>query len=128
MRNPLLLTCFVFSMLLGLGCGTYDPYPYGGYAYAAPANVGTLTVSNQSQSTLTQLFFTYSASAAWGPNLLPSWLSPGEQTVANLECAVWDVLVGDEFGRQCVLSGIEVCQTNEVWVIYEDTLRTCSRF
>src|SRR4051812_21532128 len=125
MRSFLFLTCFMIAALCSCG-PAYPPTPYP-YVGAAP-NGGTLTVSNQSQSRLTQLHFTFSASAAWGPNLLPTILSPGEQTVATLDCGTWDVLVGDEFGRQCVLPQLQVCNTNEVWVIYEDTLRTCNAF
>lgn len=128
MRNLFLLSCFAVSMVSGCYYDPYPyPYPYPGYVVAQPYQ-GSLTISNQSQSTLTQLHFTLTANATWGPNLLSGVLRPGEQSVASVDCGVWDVLVGDEFGRQCVLPGIELCQTNEVWVVSEDILRTCNAF
>ena len=129
MRRYFLLTSFIISMVSGCYCSTYpyyDTYPYPGPYDTAPN--GSLTVANHSQSRITQLLFMRSGSGVWGPNLLGSTLSPGEQAVATLDCDYWDVLVGDEFGRQCVRPSLYVCQTNDVWVIVEDTLRTCSAF
>lgn len=128
MRRYFLLTSFIISMVSGCYCSTY-PYPYDSYPYPYDTGPnGSLTVANHSQSRITQLLFARAGSSTWGPNLLGSTLSPGEQAVATLDCDSWDVLVGDEFGRQCVRPALYVCQTNDVWVITEDTLRTCSAF
>jgi hypothetical protein len=118
------------SVVSGCYCSYYPYYPYDTcYPYPCDTTTnGTLTVANHSQSTITQLLFARSGTAVWGPNLLGNNLQPGEQAVATLDCDYWDILVGDEFGRQCVRPALYVCQTNDVWVVEEETLRSCSSF
>lgn len=86
----------------------------------------TLTVRNRSDYVLVDIRVAPIDSLNWGSNLLRGdVLFPGEDIVVSLRCDVYDVLVEDEDGFECVLFGLDLCFNNAVWRIDNLTLDFC---
>ena len=103
-------------------------------AVAAPACVvdddpgdSTLTVVNQSDFVIQEVYITDVNASGWGPNLLSGdVLFPGESMVIHdIACDVYDALIVDETGLECQLLGIDLCFDDATWVI---TNNTCDVF
>jgi hypothetical protein len=87
----------------------------------------TLTIFNESSYTLTEVRLAEVGDRVWGPNLLPDVLFPGEQLlVTEIDCARYDVLVVDETNVECVLANVDMCFSDESWVIDDFTLDVCA--
>jgi hypothetical protein len=87
----------------------------------------TLTVHNHSSYVLTEVRIAEVGDRAWGPNLLPDVLYPGEDLViVDIDCGDYDVLVVDETDVECVLGDITLCFDDERWVIDDVTLAFCA--
>lgn len=87
----------------------------------------TLTVVNESDFVIEEVFITDVNASGWGPNLLAGdVLFPGESMVIyDIECGVYDALLVDETGLECELLGIDLCFDDATWVI---TNNTCDVF
>ena len=88
----------------------------------APA---TLTVRDDSSFALIELRVAPVDQVDWGPNLLPSELLPGDTVQVDLACDTYDVLVTDEAGRMCTLGNLDMCFSDNVWVVDDQTLANC---
>jgi hypothetical protein len=87
----------------------------------------SLTIINDSDYVISEVHLAPVDSRSWGPNLVPDELFPGEELViTNIACDLYDVLVVDEFGVDCVLAEIDLCFTDDVWVITNATLDICA--
>src|SRR5262245_56875697 len=86
----------------------------------------SLIVDNQSSFILDEVHVADVNSRSWGPNLVPEALFPGESVEIVVDCGVYDVLVVDETGLECILAGIDLCFDTGVWVITDATLDTCA--
>jgi hypothetical protein len=85
----------------------------------------TLTIHNHSDQMLVEIRLA-ERHEDWGPNLIPSPLSPGEDLVIDdIPCGEYDVLVLDHNGIDCALRGLDLCAHDESWVIENVTLWTC---
>jgi hypothetical protein len=115
---------FILTGLLATfasGC-YFSPGPSPG----GPSSDGTITVENGSSYVLAEVRVTQVASSSWGPNLLGDVLYPNERLTIAVACGTYDVLVSDDYARDCVLGAIDLCFADELWVITNATLRNCS--
>jgi len=87
---------------------------------------GQLTITNQSDFTITEMHVTPTTSVSWGPNLLGGdVLLPGEQTTVSTSCDTFDVMLVDSTGVSCEIDNIDLCLNNADFVIYNST---CTAF
>jgi hypothetical protein len=102
----------------------------GGFAACTATtstSTGQITIDNQSSFTLTEVHITDVGSRSWGPNLVPQTLAPGDEVdISTFDCGHYDVLVIDETGANCVLSDLDLCFSNDLWVIDDSTLASCA--
>jgi len=63
--------------------------------------------------------------SSWGPNLLPDVLFVSEQITVQVSCSTYDVMVTDDRQRDCVLGNLDLCFSDQLWVIDNGTLRNC---
>lgn len=87
----------------------------------------TFLIVNESSYVLTEVRIAEVGDRSWGPNLLPDVLFPGEELlITDIECGSYDVLVTDETGVDCVLGNVDLCFTDDEWVITDFTLDVCA--
>ncbi len=92
----------------------------------APVSDATITVENFSSYVITEIRVTPVRSSSWGPNLLyGDVLYPNEQITVRVACGTWDVLVSDEYARDCVIGAVYLCGSDQVWTIDDRTLSRC---
>lgn len=85
-----------------------------------------LTIANDSNYVLNEIYITSVESNDWGPDLLGATvLFPGEALEISLECGDWDVLIVDEFGAQCEVYNEYLCFEDAIWSIDDIFLSGC---
>ena len=86
----------------------------------------TLSVDNQSDFAITEIYLTDVGSSTWGPNLISGdTLNPGETLRLGVDCSTYDAKLIDETGVSCEVDDLDLCLNDSVWVIRNDT---CSAF
>jgi hypothetical protein len=91
-----------------------------------PIPDATLTVSNESDYAITELYLVRSADLGWGSNMLRGdILLPSEQLTLAVQCDFYDALLVDEDGVDCQVNDIDLCLNDATWVIRNNT---CSVF
>jgi len=86
----------------------------------------TLTVINNSDFVIDQLYLTEVDNPDWGSNLLHNdALFPDEHLVLGVDCDLYDVRLVDEDGVPCTLHDVDLCLNNRTWVIENNT---CTSF
>jgi hypothetical protein len=115
MRNSLILASIFTAAASIAGCGSSG----------SSASDATITVRNDSTHTLTEVRVAPVDQVDWGPNLLPDVLFPGENLTISVACDTYDVLVTDDQDRMCVLGNLDLCFSDNVWDIDNQTLRNC---
>jgi len=98
----------------------------GGEAYIDPGQDASLTIVNDSDYILEEVRIAPVDSRSWGPNMTPDALFPGENLTVTVDCDYYDVLVVDETGVDCVLADIDLCFSDDTWVITNATLDACA--
>lgn len=87
----------------------------------------SLTIANDSSYVITSVYLAAEDDPSWGPDLLPGTLFPGEElTIGAIDCDTYDVLVVDETGVECELSGLDLCFDDDLWVVDDVTLDVCA--
>lgn len=87
----------------------------------------TLTVSNRSSYFIEEIHLAEVSDPSWGADLIDGALAPGEDVIiVDISCGTYDVLVIDETGVECELSGLELCFDDDAWVIDDFTLDVCA--
>lgn len=117
---------FVIGLFATLASGCFyveGPPPGPG---PGPSSDGSITIDNASSYVLTEIRVTAVSSSTWGPNLLAGdILYPDEQITISVACNDYDVLIVDEYDRDCVLSNLDLCFSDQLWVIDNTTLQYC---
>lgn len=116
MRSSLILTGVLAAFASGCFIG---PGP-------SSSSDGAITIDNGSTYVLTEVRITRVNSSSWGPNLLGRALYPNQQLTVSVACDTYDVLISDEYARDCVLSSVDLCFSEKLWVIDNATLRNCA--
>lgn len=82
----------------------------------------SLTVVNDSDFVLVELYLTEIDNPNYGPNLLGGdALFPGEALTIGVSCDYYDALVIDEDGVSCELFDLDLCLNNAEWVFRNNT-------
>lgn len=85
-----------------------------------------LTVQNESSVVIEEIYVAQIDASTWGPDLLGgAILLPGEGLTVELTCDVYDVLVVDELGTECMLEGLDVCFEDATWFVTNGQLAGC---
>lgn len=91
--------------------------------------VASLIIDNDSSFVLVDLRVAEINDPSFGPNLIgPDALFPGESIEVFVDCGFYDVLIEDELGAVCELSGIDLCFEDVVWSITDSELAACDEF
>jgi hypothetical protein len=86
----------------------------------------TLSVDNQSDFQITEIYLTDVGSSTWGPNLISGdTLNPGETLQLDVNCSTYDAKLIDETGVSCEVDDLDLCLNDSLWVIRNDT---CTAF
>jgi hypothetical protein len=86
----------------------------------------TLSVDNQSDFQIVELYLTDVGSSTWGPNLLSSGaLNPGETLQLGVNCSTYDAKLIDETNVSCEVDNLDLCLNDSLWTI---TNNTCTAF
>ena len=82
----------------------------------------TLTVVNQSDYVIEELYLTASFESGWGPNQLGGdVLYPDERITLGADCGFYDALLVDEDGVDCEIYDIDLCLNDAEWIIRNNT-------
>ena len=99
-----------------VGCGTSDSSTIG------PSPSGSLSVVNDSDFVIEEIFLTEVDNPDWGPNLLRGdALFPGETVTLGVQCDFFDALIVDEEGVECEVDGLDLCANDATWVFRNNT-------
>lgn len=86
----------------------------------------TLTVANESDYVIEEIYLTEVDNPSWGRNLLGGdVLFPGEEMTLGVSCDYYDALIVDEDGVECEVYDLDLCLNDALWVIRNNT---CSVF
>jgi hypothetical protein len=87
-----------------------------------PTPGASLTVVNDSDFTLYEIYLTETDNPDWGPNLLRGdVLFPDEELALGVDCDFYDALIVDEEGVECEANGLDLCLNDATWVIRNNT-------
>lgn len=108
------LLAFAFAGLVGCaGSATVEVEPTPG---------ASLTVVNDSDFTLYEIYLTESDNPDWGANLLRGdVLYPDEELALGVDCDFYDALIVDEEGVECEVNDLDLCLNDATWVIRNNT-------
>jgi len=81
----------------------------------------TLTVINDSDFTIDELYVTASVNDGWGRNYIPDLLLPGEDITLAVVCDTYDALIVDETGVECEQLDLDLCLNDATWHITNNT-------
>jgi hypothetical protein len=82
----------------------------------------TITVVNNSDFVIDEIYLTDIGSSDWGPNLVHTeGLFPRERLVVGVDCDLYDALLVDEDGVECRLDSIDLCLNDATWYINNNT-------
>ena len=91
-----------------------------------PTPGASLTVVNDSDYVIYEIYLTETDNPDWGPNLLRGdVLYPDEELVLGVPCDFYDALLVDEDDVECEVHDLNLCLNDAVWVIRNNT---CSVF
>lgn len=83
-------------------------------------------VQNESSVIIEQIYVAQIDSSSWGPDLLGGEiLFPGEGLTIELSCDVYNVLVVDELGTECMLENLDLCFEDATWFVTNGQLDGC---
>ncbi len=86
----------------------------------------SITVDNESDFVITDIYLTDTNSSSWGPNLIGGdQLNPGETLRIDTTCGTYDAMLVDETGVTCELDALDLCLDDALWVINNNT---CTAF
>lgn len=96
-------------------------------AAAAEPPKASIEIVNQTRWAIYELYLSPSDAADWGDDQLgDETIGPGDHfTLSDIPCEVWDVLLIDEEGDECVVLGVDLCRDDYKWVIENDALLAC---
>jgi hypothetical protein len=119
MKNLLITTLLATGLTLG-ACGSEEDDPIDLNS--------TLVIENSSDFAFVEINLSSVDNVSWGSDLLGSdILFPGESVeIGGIECDDYDIRVVDEDNDECIVENIDLCLTDESWVIDNAVLFGCA--
>jgi hypothetical protein len=103
---PALATCLAFSTV---GC-------------VITTDDATLTIVNDSDYTINEIYLTDVGSSTWGVNLLRGdVLFPDEEFTLGVSCDYYDALIIDDTGVRCEVRDLDLCLNDSEWFFRNNT-------
>ncbi|HEX4497525.1 MAG TPA: hypothetical protein VIE43_17760 [Thermoanaerobaculia bacterium] len=98
-----------------------------GPASARIQSRSSVMLVNNSQWAIQHIYMSSTRSRYWGDDLLGSdILYPRQQVrIPSILCDYYDIKLTDEDGDACVLNQVDVCGSNQQWVITDPILLAC---
>jgi hypothetical protein len=94
-----------------------------------PPADGLLRIDNDSSFDFYDIYVTPINAPSWGPDLLDrDVLFPGESLTLEVGCDFYDAMVVDEFGNECVIESLDLCNDSAIWRVTDDVLADCGGF
>ena len=113
LTQRLLAPLFAAALVGCAGSATVEVEPEPG---------ASLSVVNDSDFVIYEIFLTETDNPDWGPNLLRGdVLYPDEELVLGVPCDFYDALLVDEEGVECEVHDLDLCLNDAVWVIRNNT-------
>lgn len=82
----------------------------------------SLTVVNDSDFVIEEIYLTDVNGSSWGANLLSGdALFPDEQLTLGVDCGTYDALLVDEDGEECEIHDLDLCLNDATWLIRNTT-------
>lgn len=93
----------------------------------ALAQDSLITIINRSDWAIHHLYLSPVDSDEWGPDQLGEHVieSGGKFTLTDVDCDVYDIMIVDEDGDECILEAEELCNDEAKWVITNEELLGC---
>jgi hypothetical protein len=86
----------------------------------------TLSVENDSDFQIVEIYLTDVGSSSWGPNLISGdTLDPGETLRLGVDCSTYDAKLIDETDVSCEVDNLDLCLNDSIWIINNNT---CTAF
>jgi hypothetical protein len=108
-----------------LGLVLYTPGP--ATAQEAASATASIEIVNRTRWAIYEIYFSPSDADEWGDDQLDGeTIEPGDHfTLSDIPCELWDVLLIDEEGDECVVLGVDLCRDDYKWVIENNALLAC---
>lgn len=93
----------------------------------AAAKGSKVVIKNKSDWEIHQLFLSPVEDEVWGPDQLGEHVIGTGETfeLSKVPCDRYDVRLVDEDGDECVVSEVDICGSDQGWVITNDDLLDC---
>jgi hypothetical protein len=88
----------------------------------------TVTVVNQSNWDIHELYLSSVDDGDWGPDQLGAFdiiESGARWQIRNIPCGRYDVKLVDEDQDECIVGDVAICGANDTWVITNEDLLAC---
>jgi hypothetical protein len=87
-------------------------------------------ITNKSDWEIHHFFLSPSETDAWGPDQLgEEVIGTGESfMLKTIPCDIYDVRLVDEDGDECVVEAVDICGSDEGWVITNQELLACEGY
>jgi hypothetical protein len=91
------------------------------------ADDSLITIINRSDWDIHHLYLSPVDVDEWGPDQLGEHVieSGDKFQLYGIECDVYDIMIVDEDGDECILEAIDLCDEHAKWVITNDELLNC---
>jgi len=103
----------------------------GATAMAQDELASTVTIVNDSDWAIYNLYLSPTSDNEWGPDQLgDDVIAPdgGTFTLHSIPCDIYDVKVVDEDGDECVVGAVDLCLDDDVWHITNSKLLACEGY
>jgi hypothetical protein len=96
----------------------------------AAGRKSNVTIRNKSKWDIHHFFLSSSENDEWGPDQLGDDVleSGGSFTLTGIPCDEYDVQLVDEDDDECVVEAVDICGSNDSWVITNDDLLGCEGY
>ena len=93
----------------------------------AAAQTSTVSLTNESSWTITEMYLSAVDVQEWGSDQLGEHVIEPNSSyeLTDVPCDVYDVRLVDEDGDVCVVGGVKLCGKDSAWKIGDDDLLNC---
>ena len=87
----------------------------------------TVKIVNKSDWVVVNFFMSPVDVEEWGPDQLEDKVIRTDESFAltDVPCNLWDIMIVDEDGDECVLGGVDLCGEEAIWKLTDKELLSC---